>query len=331
VFDHVEELVWLLRLLRVTVDAETLLDENKLCAQVTQVVSYFAGAPDYTYPAVKLHYKICHMSKFQTKWYRAEVQAERSKMGNIRLKPVGDSFFSKSRARSNIVFARGLSGTDGLPKMTKDVLRRDLATYSCKFPKLIRKLQQGKLSFVYTSFSSFGGIKTIQKCLNTFGWRDFRKHGVGPKRYAIWTGEQTAREKDAIRKTFNDPANDGAKQIQCVIGSPAMKEGVSLLRVRHVHAMEPYWNNSRMEQIYGRAIRFCSHKSLPRDDRSVDIYLYIAVTADVKSGRNFRKLQPEQSVDAYIVNISDEKIALTNKVLGVMIDCAADRGLNQSN
>ena len=61
-----------------------------------------------------------------------------------------------------------------------------------------------------------------------------------------------------------------------MLGSPSIKEGVSLLRVQQVHMMEPYWNMSRMLQIMGRAVRFCSHKDVPKNKRIVKIYLYLA-------------------------------------------------------
>ena len=55
---------------------------------------------------------------------------------------------------------------------------------------------------------------------------------------------------------------------------PAIKEGVSLLRVKYVHIIEPYWNLSRLEQVIGRAVRFCSHKDVEEDKRIVKVYIY---------------------------------------------------------
>ena len=47
----------------------------------------------------------------------------------------------------------------------------------------------------------------------------------------------------------------------CITQSGA--EGISLKNVRRVILVEPFWNNVRIEQVIGRAIRSCSHNSSP--------------------------------------------------------------------
>ena len=68
---------------------------------------------------------------------------------------------------------------------------------------------------------------------------------------------------------------DGSR-IKIMLGSPSIKEGVSLLRIDQIHILEPYWNLSRIQQIIGRGIRFCSHKDLPKYKQTVKVYLYLA-------------------------------------------------------
>jgi hypothetical protein len=41
--------------------------------------------------------------------------------------------------------------------------------------------------------------------------------------------------------------------------------------------MEPYWNPAIIEQVIGRAIRICSHRKLPLDERTVVVKLYMTV------------------------------------------------------
>jgi hypothetical protein len=41
--------------------------------------------------------------------------------------------------------------------------------------------------------------------------------------------------------------------------------------------MEPYWNDVRMAQVKGRAVRICSHQELPLKERNVSIFTYISV------------------------------------------------------
>jgi transposase len=68
-----------------------------------------------------------------------------------------------------------------------------------------------------------------------------------------------------------------------MIGSPSIKEGVSLKAVSQVHIMEPSWNVSKLNQICGRGIRFCSHKDLKKSKRTVEVYLYLATYQGIKT------------------------------------------------
>lgn len=61
----------------------------------------------------------------------------------------------------------------------------------------------------------------------------------------------------------------------CITSAGA--EGLSLKNVRAVHIMEPYWNEVRMAQVKGRAVRICSHMDLPPPERTVEIFTYISV------------------------------------------------------
>ena len=62
--------------------------------------------------------------------------------------------------------------------------------------------------------------------------------------------------------------------IRIIIISPSTTEGVNLMNVRQVHVLEQHWNYVRIKQVIGRAIRQCSHKDLPLNDRNVKIFNY---------------------------------------------------------
>ena len=64
--------------------------------------------------------------------------------------------------------------------------------------------------------------------------------------------------------------------------SPAGAEGINLNNVRQVHITEPYWNEVRVEQVIGRALRFCQHKDLPQEERKVDVFRYKVVRTSGK-------------------------------------------------
>jgi len=67
-------------------------------------------------------------------------------------------------------------------------------------------------------------------------------------------------------------------RVFCITSAGA--EGLSLRNVRAVHIMEPYWNEVRVRQVKGRAIRIGSHLDLAPADRNVSIYTYVSVFSD---------------------------------------------------
>jgi hypothetical protein len=61
------------------------------------------------------------------------------------------------------------------------------------------------------------------------------------------------------------------------MATKAGAEGINLRNVRNVHILEPQWNPTITEQVIGRAIRICSHASLPMDQRTVEVKVYLSV------------------------------------------------------
>lgn len=288
-------------------------------------VSYFAGAPAFTFPRAEIKIKKCYMSKYQQRWYKSEVEAESTKQG-IKLVPSTNDFYIKSRQRSNIVFPNGLTGEEGMAALKPAMIKTSLDVYSTKYHTLIKRLSNKQLAFVYSGFTEAGGIESLKKCLAAFGWQDYAVAGPGPKRYAVWSGDQTLKQKDIIRTVYNSPANNDASQIQVVIGSPSIKEGVSLMRTREVHVMEAYWNHSRLEQIYGRANRYCSHKTLPKADRTVTIFIYVGVCSVPERGE---KDTPATSIDMYMLNLADDKKIQSEPFVEALQNVAVDKLLNK--
>jgi hypothetical protein len=100
-------------------------------------------------------------------------------------------------------------------------------------------------------------------------------------------------ERDLTRQIFNgvysknfpaslkeSVARRPKKILQLLMASSSGAEGITLNNVRHVHIMEPHWTPSRHDQVIGRAIRICSHATLPLGDRTVKVNFYISVFSD---------------------------------------------------
>jgi superfamily II DNA or RNA helicase len=166
--------------------------------------------------------------------------------------------------------------------------------------------------FVYSNFKDYGGIRSFITFIEYHGYSNYKVYGSGLMRYAVWTGDEPLKMKEEIKKVFNTKENKDGSLIRIIIGSPSVKEGVSFKRVRQVHILEPYWNMSRILQIIGRAIRFCSHKDLTRPNRNVFVYLYLATQYG------------EETIDQYIWKIAQEKSKLIESFETALKESAVD-------
>ncbi len=117
-------------------------------------------------------------------------------------------------------------------------------------------------------------------------------------------------------------------RVFCITAAGA--EGLSLKNVRGVHIMEPYWNDVRMAQVKGRAVRICSHQDLPLKDRNVKIYTYVTVFSaqaqeargDPREGERMKWSIPQEiwnhdgmtkaEAKSYGINTSRENYVMTS-------------------
>lgn len=176
------------------------------------------------------------------------------------------------------------------------------------------------------------------------------------KRFILFTGEGSKDRRNLILNLFNGnfdklpPAmrlvleqaglaerrnNDG--EICWVIGiTGAGAEGISLKCCRSVHIMEPYWNNVRLDQVKGRAIRICSHKDLPFAERNVEIYTYYTVFSEeqIKSDlldMTIKTTDQNETSDEKVYKVSIKKDKINKEMLQVMKESAVDCGLNSAD
>jgi len=247
-------------------------------------VSYYRGAPPYTFPHMELHIVRCKMSDKQVKLYRKVLTLEKhTDVKDYVTADISNSFFIGTRMISNVIFPNGLINKDGFASLEDDDLQiAQIKQYSPKFLKILRKIKKCEGTvFVYSNFKEYGGIKTLARILEHHHFRNYEYHGAGIRRFAIWTGDQHPAFKEEIKAVFNNKNNQDGSQIKVILASPSAKEGVSFLRVQEVHIIEPYWNWSRLDQIIGRAIRFCSHKDVNRNKQLVKVYIYLAVHSKI--------------------------------------------------
>jgi len=266
------------------------------------LISYYRGDLPISYPEMKLQVLRCKMSDFQYDQYKLAIKKEKrstKKIGIINktdnIFKLSNNFYIGPRIVSNISFPNEKTGEEGF--LSIDAAFQNMRIYSIKFHIIYNKVQESKGPvFIYSQFLDTGGLKSLIKYFEYKGYKNFNSNNVGENRFAIWSGSETLKYRDKVKKIFNEYENKNGSLIKILFGSPAAKEGISLLRVNQVHVLEPYWNMSRIKQIIGRAIRFCSHKDIPEDERYVEVYIYLSTYPGI------------ESIDEYIWNIAKKKI-----------------------
>jgi hypothetical protein len=179
-------------------------------------------------------------------------------------------------------------------------------------PKMLRMLKDIKKNigaeekynnqFVYSQYRSLEGLGIFSAILEYNGFQEYKlikKQGIweedpsmkkGVPAYALFvggTGDKDKELRELYRQIFNEEKNDLPQSLKdsikerrlCILmASSAGAEGITLRNVRNVLIMESYWNPARIEQVIGRAIRICSHASIPNvSERTVDVKFYITV------------------------------------------------------
>lgn len=183
-------------------------------------------------------------------------------------------------------------------------------------------------------------------------------HAANPHRprYVLYTGDQDLDQRRVLLQIYNaDFANMNtylAAQCQWLNGGAADNrtgslvrvfmitqsgaEGISLFNTRQVHVMEPYWNNVRIEQVIGRAIRLCSHMNLPWDDRVVNVYTYLSVFSDAQKSVNKTtgavpfvvSIDNFRTTDENLFEIAKLKQTLADGLFEIAQSAASDCALN---
>lgn len=260
------------------------------------LISYYRGDLPISYPKMTLKTVQCDMTKHQLDIYKQARKKELKDKKKFKASmDFPTNFHLGSRMISNIAYPNGLSNEDGYESVNDAF--KNMENYSPKFAKIIKKLEKSEGPvFVYSSFLTYGGIKPFVAYLDYLGYKNYDKNGSGEKRYAVYSGDESLEKRERIKMMFNKKENENGSLIKLIVGSPSTKEGISLLRVRQVHIMEPHWNFSRIKQIIGRAVRFCSHKDLPDEKRFVDVYMYLATNSDLK-----------RSIDEFVWSLAKKK------------------------
>ena len=246
-----------------------------------------------------------------------------------------------------------------------------LQTYSPKFLHILDNIMDPEykgLHLVYSQFRTLEGIGIFTMVMEANGFAQFKivktssgaweiqmkESDLGKPTFALYTGTETAEEKEIIRNIYNGDwdfvptniashlreisnNNNMGEIIKVFMITSSGSEGINLRNTRYVHIMEPYWHPVRTEQVIGRARRICSHKELPIELQSVEVFVYLMTfTAEqIKSDDSIELKQKDLSKrDPKVPLTSDEALyeissikeevntQLINAVKEAAIDCA---------
>jgi SNF2 family DNA or RNA helicase len=187
-------------------------------------------------------------------------------------------------------------------KISKDTYLK-LNQYSPKFEKILENINKHKnqLQLVFSQFTSAEGLTIFSKVLDVNGFELFTdlvddsiklnykkdtelhmeeggKEKSKNRKYAIYSGDILPSTRNKIIEIFNSPENKYGEKIEILlISNQTGGLGLNLKGVRTIHIMEPYWNWALIMQIIGRGVRYKSHSNYPKEEQTVQPYLYISI------------------------------------------------------
>ena len=275
-------------------------------------VSYFKGGNPIAYPFKKTTIMNHPMEDYQYAIYKDalinEVEKDkRNKSKNeefifkslTETNELNSGIFNNSNQFSNIAFPKVAQVMNGktvlqqnineLKKILKNVydktesgqqrkeILKTVRSYSSKFSKVAEMIDNcdGPV-FVFSNYVYYG-VDPMGIIMNYLGYSE--NPSKGPRgSYFIWKGEANKYPGvvQQVKKTFNDPKNKDGSLLKIMFGTQTVMEGVDFKNVRQVHILDPWWNDSRIQQIIARAVRLCSHKDLPENKRIVDVFIHLS-------------------------------------------------------
>jgi hypothetical protein len=197
---------------------------------------------------------------------------------------------------------------------------KGLEDSSPKMARLIELLNEHpSKSLLYSQFRTVEGLRIFRMVLEQDGWKeiDFKPKGSGDweivngeeilqpqydgKRYLVFGDKE---KTELLISLFNADLqylpptiqtqlreakrteNKRGELVSLLMITQSGAEGLNLRNVRNVYIMEPFWNQVRIEQVVGRAIRKGSHLELPPEERNVQVTMLMTVFSPKQAKAN---------------------------------------------
>ena len=108
---------------------------------------------------------------------------------------------------------------------------------------------------------------------------------------------------EKMNKIINE-YNEGLFDVLLI--SSAASESVTLLKTRQIHILEPHFNEAKINQVIGRAIRYKSHDKLPISEKQISIYHWTSI---------FPTTIQYKTADQYLIWLGKKKQVLIDKFI----------------
>jgi hypothetical protein len=246
--------------------------------------------------------------------------------------------------------------------------RDALQIHSPKFLNILENIQDPRhigLHLLYSQFRTLEGVGLFTMVLDYNGFTRFKlkrvsdmweldisEENMRKPKYALYTGTESAEEKEIIRNIYNSSWDDVPTNIanelkrihennnlgeiiKVLMITSSGSEGINLRNTRYVHIMEPYWHPVRTEQVIGRARRICSHKDLPEELQTVEVFIYLmtfsekqlksddSIELKLKDKGKFKPFGPVTS-DQLLFQISSIKEKVNNQLAKIIKETSFD-------
>ncbi|AZL89203.1 ATP-dependent RNA helicase [Megavirus baoshan] len=266
-------------------DNMVIINQDILYNKLKNTISYYKIRDDENYPTSETSYMYIDMDHDQIDEYKYYVRkilfSDENVPDNMDLLNINYGLLPNKKKNFFLNVTRQLSNVS---KTTKT---------SPKIQNILEKIQQGPYPIIiYSNFLEYG-IYLIAILLEINGIT-----------YKTISGFTTHDKLNVIVNNYNNG------HYKVLLISSAGSESLDLKNTRQIHIMEPHWNESKITQVIGRAIRYKSHEKLPINERNVNIYRWASV---------FPKPYRNQSADEYLIDLSVKKTNLWNKYHEIIV------------
>lgn len=132
--------------------------------------------------------------------------------------------------------------------------------------------------------------------------------------FGEYTGQMKKVDRDQLVKDYNS----GTKKV--ILMSSAGGEGLDLKGTRQLQILEPHFNDEKLKQVIGRAVRYRSHADLPTDQQRVSVERYIATRGKNRLTDKLGLTNPGKGTDEYLQMMSRQKEDLNSKFRSLLKD-----------